>query len=134
MPIGRFGILICYESIFEDLSRRYRRLGADFLINITNDAWYGNTSAAYQHPAHLVMRAIETRVGIARAGNDGISEFVDPLGREHERTRKGTRTFEAGEVYTTNAHTIYVMLGDWVGLLAVGGTLALLVAARWPKR
>jgi apolipoprotein N-acyltransferase len=133
LPVGRFGILICYESIFEDLSRRYRRLGADFLINITNDAWYGNTSAAYQHPAHLVMRAIETRVGIARAGNDGISEFVDPLGREHQRTRKGTRTFEAGDVYTTDAHTIYVVLGDWVGLLTVVGTLAMIGAAWWRK-
>jgi apolipoprotein N-acyltransferase len=133
LPIGRFGILICYESIFEDLSRRYRRLGADFLINITNDAWYGSTSAAYQHPAHLVMRAIETRVGIVRAGNDGISEFVDPLGREHQRTTKGTRTFEAGEVFTTDARTLYVMLGDWVGLLAVVGALALIGAAWWRK-
>jgi apolipoprotein N-acyltransferase len=133
LPIGRFGILICYESIFEDLSRRYRRLGADFLVNITNDAWYGNTSAAYQHPAHLVMRAIENRVGIVRAGNDGISEFVDPLGREHERTRKGTRTFEAGELYTSGAHPIYVTLGDWVGLLAVVGALALIGAAWWRK-
>jgi len=133
LPIGRFGILICYESIFEDLARRYRRLGADFLINITNDAWYGNTSAAYQHPAHLVMRAIETRIGIVRAGNDGISEFVDPLGREHQRTVKQTRTFEAGEVLTTDARTLYVTLGDWVGMLSVASTLALLGAARWRK-
>jgi apolipoprotein N-acyltransferase len=133
LPIGRFGILICYESIFEDLSRRYRRLGADFLINITNDAWYGNTSAAYQHPAHLVMRAIETRVGIARAGNDGISEFVDPLGREHQRTRKETRTFEAGEIYTTDAHTLYVTLGDWVGVLVLAGSLMMMGAAWWRR-
>ncbi len=131
--MGRFGILICYESIFEDLSRRYRRLGADFLINITNDAWYGNTSASYQHPAHLVMRAIETRVGIVRAGNDGISEFVDPLGREHQRTLKETQTVEAGEVFTTDARTLYVLLGDWVGWLSVVGTLALIGAA-WIRK
>lgn len=133
LPIGRFGILICYESIFEDLSRRYRRLGADFLINITNDAWYGNTSASYQHPAHLVMRAIEARVGIARSGNDGISEFVDPLGREFQRTPKETQTFEAGEVFTTDARTLYVMLGDWVGWLSVVGAL-LLVGAAWSRK
>jgi apolipoprotein N-acyltransferase len=131
--IGRFGILICYESIFEDLSRRYRRLGADFLLNITNDAWYGKTSASYQHPAHLVMRAIETRVGIARAGNDGISEFVDPLGREHQRTLKETQTFEAGEISTTDARTLYLMLGDWVGWLSLIGAFGLIGAARIRK-
>ncbi len=133
LPIGRFGILICYESAFEDLSRRYRRLGADFLVNITNDAWYGQTSAAYQHAAHLVMRAIETRMGVARAANDGISEFVDPLGREHQRTRKGVQTFEAGEVYTTDAKTLYVALGDWVGWLVLVATLAL-VGAAWSRK
>jgi apolipoprotein N-acyltransferase len=133
LPIGRFGILICYESIFEDLSRRYRRLGADFLVNITNDAWYGNTSASYQHPAHLVMRAIETRAGIVRAANDGISEFVDPLGREHQRTIKQTQAAEAGELMTSDAHTLYVALGDWVGLLSLVAAAAL-VGGAWSRR
>src|SRR5207245_10704634 len=84
--IGRFGVLICYESAFEDLPRGYRRAGADFLVNITNDAWFGRSAGPYQHASHLVLRAIETRLGIARAANDGISEFVDPLGGTHERT------------------------------------------------
>ena len=134
LPLGRFGILICYESAFEDLSRRYRRLGAGFLVNVTNDAWYGRTSAAYQHPAHLVMRAIETRMGIARAANDGVSEFVDPLGREHLRTPKEVQTIQAGEVYVTDARTLYVALGDWVGWLSVVGTVILVGAAGWRKR
>lgn len=133
LPLGGFGILICYESAFEDLPRRYRRLGADFLVNVTNDAWYGRTSAAYQHPAHLVMRAIETRMGVARAANDGVSEFVDPLGREHGRTLKEVQTTEAGEVHTTDARTVYVGLGDWVGWLSVVGALALMGAAWWRK-
>ena len=60
-------------------------------------------------------------------------EFVDPLGREHQRTVKQTRTFEAGEVLTTDARTLYVTLGDWVGMLSVASTLALLGAARWRK-
>jgi apolipoprotein N-acyltransferase len=134
VPMGRFGILICYESAFDDLSRRYRLLGADFLVNITNDAWFGNTSAPYQHAAHLVMRAIENRVGIARAANSGISELVDPLGREHQRTHLGERTFEAGQVYTAEAHTLYTALGDWVGTLSLAATAALIGAARWRKR
>jgi len=129
VPLGRFGILICYESAFEDLSRRYRRLGADFVVNLTNDAWYGRTSAAYQHPAHLVMRAIETRMGIARAANDGISEFVDPLGREHGRTGKGVSALEAGDLYTSRTRTLYVTLGDWVGTLVLLGSLALVIRA-----
>src|SRR3989449_8847368 len=84
--LGRFGVMICYESAFEDLARGYRRRGAEFLVNITNDAWYGRTAGPYQHAAHLVMRAIETRMGIARAANDGISEFLDPLGHTYAET------------------------------------------------
>src|SRR5439155_56290 len=84
--IGRLGVVICYESAFEELARAYRRAGAAFLVNITNDAWYGRTAGPYQHASHLVLRAIETRAGIARAANDGISEFVDPLGRTYAAT------------------------------------------------
>ncbi len=126
---GGFGVVICYESAFEDLARRYRREGADFLLNITNDAWFGRTAAPYQHASHLVMRAIETRMGIARAANTGISEFVDPLGRAYRRTPLEVQTVEADTVYTTSGETLYVRLGDWVGVLALVGTGALLVAA-----
>ncbi len=125
---GGFGVLICYESAFEDLPRRYRSEGADFLVNITNDAWFGRTAAPYQHAAHLVMRAIETRVGVARAANTGISEFVDPLGYTHARTSLDVERVEADTVYTTAGKTLYVRLGDWVGLLALVGTGALVVA------
>jgi apolipoprotein N-acyltransferase len=120
--IGRFGGLICYESTFEDLSRRYRRDGADFIVNITNDAWYGQTTAPYQHAAHLVMRAIENRVGIVRAGNTGISEFVDPLGRQQQRTRLEVRTWEVGAVTTADVAPLYTRLGDWVGWASLVGT------------
>jgi len=134
VDIGRFGVLICYESIFEDLTRRYRRLGADFVVNITNDAWYGTTSAPYQHAAHLVMRAIENRVGIARAANSGISEFVDPLGREHKRTRLEVKTFAADTVFTSDVVTPYTRLGDWVGAMALLFTAVLLGYTWWHRR
>ncbi|HXY69677.1 MAG TPA: apolipoprotein N-acyltransferase [Gemmatimonadales bacterium] len=126
---GGFGVLICYESAFEDLARRYRAEGADFLVNITNDAWFGRTAAPYQHAAHLVMRAIETRMGVARAANTGISEFVDPLGYTHRRTPLEVRRIEADTVWTTAGRSVYVALGDWVGLLSLVGTAALVVAA-----
>jgi apolipoprotein N-acyltransferase len=126
---GGFGILICYESAFEDLARRYRRDGADFLVNITNDAWFGRSAAPYQHASHLVMRAIETRMGVARAANTGISEFVDPLGHVHEATPLYAERVLARAVLTTDGRTLYVRFGDWVGALALAGAGALLVAA-----
>jgi apolipoprotein N-acyltransferase len=126
---GRFGVLICYESAFEDLARRYRRGGADFLVNITNDAWFGRTAAPYQHASHLVMRAIETRMGVARAANTGISQFVDPLGRTHGDTPLFVERVETAPVLTTGVTTRYVRWGDWVGALALAGAAACLVAA-----
>lgn len=125
--IGRFGVIVCYESVFEDLPRHYRAAGADFLVNITNDAWYGRTAGPYQHVAHLVMRAIETRMGIARAANDGISELVDPLGRTSEETQLETQTVAAGRLLTSDVRPFYVVLGDWVGVASAVLALAALV-------
>ncbi|HET8712110.1 MAG TPA: apolipoprotein N-acyltransferase [Gemmatimonadales bacterium] len=122
--LGRFGVIVCYESAFEDLPRRYRANGADYLVNITNDAWFGRTTAPAQHASHLVLRAIETRMGVARAANSGISEFVDPLGRAYDRTRLDADTVIAGTLVTSDVVPVYVRLGDWVGVLVVVFTLA----------
>ena len=132
--LGRFGVVICYESAFEGLARRYRAAGADFLVNITNDAWYGRTAGPYQHATHLVMRAIETRTGIARAANDGISEFVDPLGRTYSATGLEVEAVVSGRLRTSDVIPPYVRLGDWVGTLCVLATLGFagaLMADRW---
>ena len=136
-PLGRFGAVICYESAFEDLSRAYRRAGADFLVNITNDAWYGRTAGPYQHAAHLVMRAIETRAGIARAANDGISEFVDPLGRTSSATGLEVEALVAGPLRSSSVIPLYVRWGDWVGtvtVLATLGFVGVLVVQAWKRR
>ena len=133
-PLGRFGVLICYESAFEDLGRGYRREGGDFLVNITNDAWYGRTAGPYQHASHLVLRAIETRMGIARAANDGISEFVDPLGRAYAETQLEAEASVADRLRTSDVIPLYVRLGDWVGTLVVLTTLGfagVLVVDKW---
>jgi apolipoprotein N-acyltransferase len=126
--LGRAGVVVCYESAFEDLARRYRGAGADFLVNITNDAWFGRTAAPYQHASHLVLRAIETRMGIARGANDGVSEFVDPLGRATGQSELETRTVVTGQLVTSDVRTLYVQWGDWVGRLAVIGTLVMMGA------
>jgi len=121
--LGRFGVIVCYESAFEDLPRYYRAHGADFFLNITNDAWFGHTTAPAQHASHLVLRAIETRMGVARAANSGISEFVDPLGRAYDRTKIDADTALVGTLTTSSVVPLYVRLGDWVGLLVVLLTL-----------
>ncbi len=81
LPQGKVGVLICYESIFGYLSRAQVGNGAHLLVNITNDAWFGTTSAPYQHMSMAVLRAVENRVSLARAANTGISTFVDGEGR-----------------------------------------------------
>lgn len=130
LPFGKFGVLICYESIYPQLSREYRKAGADLLVNITNDAWFGKSIAPYQHESHLVLRAIENRVGIVRSANTGISEYVDPLGRVHGATPLFTREARTWVAQTTDAQTPYVLAGDWLGTASVLGTLIGLVLAR----
>jgi apolipoprotein N-acyltransferase len=134
LGLGRFGVMICYESTFENLSRGYRLNGADFLVNITNDGWFGRSSAPSQHASHLVMRAIENRIGIARAANTGISEFVDPLGREYERTALEVETRVTGVVKTSEVLTVYTRLGDWVGGAVVMMALTLVGYAWWREK
>jgi apolipoprotein N-acyltransferase len=75
------GPLICYEDIFPQISWRLAREGAELFVNQTNDAWYDSSSAAYQHLAASVFRAVENRRTLVRAANTGVSAVVDPLGR-----------------------------------------------------
>ena len=76
-----YGVFICYESIFGDEIRQYAKQGADVLINISNDGWYGNTSAPWQHLNMVRMRAIENHRWILRATNTGVTAAINPLGR-----------------------------------------------------
>jgi apolipoprotein N-acyltransferase len=125
-----FGVLICYESIFENLSRQFRRDGADFLLNITNDAWFGRTAAPYQLVAHLTLRAIENRVGIVRAANSGISGWIDPFGRFHEASDLYVEVTAVYPLTTGVAPPLYVRLGDWVGVLSVISAIGLVIWTR----
>jgi len=125
---GGIGILICYEGTSEAMARQYRREGAGALVNLSNDAWFSAGTGAYQHAAHLVMRAIETRMGIARATNRGLSELVDPLGRIQQQLAPGTAGALSGSLGSTATIPLYVRLGDWVGQLSFGIALLLLGA------
>jgi len=108
----RFGVLICYEAIFPEAARDYKRKKADLLVNITNDAWFGRTSAPYQHLSMTVFRAVENRLYLVRAANTGISAIIDPAGNILERTSLFERTVLKGEVKFIDEKTFYAAYGD----------------------
>jgi apolipoprotein N-acyltransferase len=134
LPFGSIGVLICYESVFPQLSREFRRKGVDVLVNITNDAWFGRSIAPHQHESHIAIRAIENRVGIVRSANTGISEYVDPLGRRHGVTELFTRDARTYEAQTTDVLTLYVRFGDWIGSASIAAVAILLTLAWWRGR
>lgn len=109
---ARLGVLICYESIFPNLSRMAVNRGADILVNITNDAWYGESSAPFQLLAMAAMRAIETKVPVVRVANTGISAVIEPSGKIVARTPLFKRGTEIERVYWQPRGTIYTAVGD----------------------
>lgn len=124
-----FSTPICYESVFPDINRDFKRRGANFLCIITNDAWFGRTSAPYQHLRFAVFRAIENRLPIARCANTGISCFIDACGRVSQQTAIFTQTAITGTLQPGHKQTFYTRFGDWFAGLCVVVTVASLVAA-----
>ena len=114
-----FGVLICFESIFPELARGFIKDGAGFLINITNDAWFGKTSAPYQHFSQAVFRAVENKVFLIRSANTGISGVIDPVGRVRAQSGIFTRETIGDEVKLRDARlvTFYSRYGD---IFAIG--------------
>ena len=88
----RYGVFICYESIFGDEVRQFVEKGADVLVNISNDGWYGDTSAAWQHLNMVRMRAIENHRWVLRATNTGVTAAIDPYGRVTAAAPRHIRT------------------------------------------
>ena len=121
-PGGDFGVLICYEAIFPDLTRRFVAGGARFLVNITNDAWFGSTSAPYQHLSMVTLRAIENRVPIARAANTGISALIDSTGQIRVASELFTREALSGTIQVGQTKTIYAQYGDVFAYACLGLT------------
>jgi apolipoprotein N-acyltransferase len=130
LPWGRFGVLICYEAIFPDLTRSFVEGGAQFLVNITNDAWFGRTAAPYQHLSMVTLRAVENRVPIARAANTGISAMIDPCGRVLLSTDLFTREIISGNIYLNQSRTFYTKFGDLFAYLCLGFTAISLILIR----
>ncbi len=108
----KYGTFICYESIFADEVRQFSQLGADVLVNISNDGWYGDTSAPWQHLNMARMRAIENHRWVLRATNTGVTAAIDPYGRVTMAAPRHIRTsLRVGFDYETDV-TFYSRYGD----------------------
>jgi apolipoprotein N-acyltransferase len=134
LPQGKFAVLICFEIIFPDLCRRFVKKGADFLVTITNDAWFGRTSAPHQHFTIAVFRAVENRVFIARAANTGITGFIDPTGRIIKKGEIFTEEAMNGTIRLSKKKTFYTLYGDVFAWICSGFSLLLLGYALSQKR
>lgn len=110
---GGIGTLVCFESIFPEIARGAVKNGATMLANLTNDAWFGYTSAPYQHFGMAVFRAVENKSYLVRAANTGISAVIDPNGRIRKETRLFERTVIVDEIRLRQGDlTFYSRYGD----------------------
>ncbi len=114
-----FSTVICYESVFPGYVRQFAKRGADFLVIITNDGWYGNTSGPYQHAAYAIMRAVENHRSIVRSANTGISEFIDPYGRIIGTPSKyGEVATMTEDIPIVDRASFYSLHGNWIAHIA----------------
>ncbi|MDR3720923.1 MAG: apolipoprotein N-acyltransferase [Candidatus Acidoferrales bacterium] len=126
LPDGRFGSFICFEATFPDAVRRFTAGGAELLINISNDGWFGRSSAPAQHLMMARVRAIENRRWLLRDTNNGFTVSVDPYGRIVAELPTDIRgQLEAPYDFRSDL-TLYVRFGDWFAWLCVLASLVLL--------
>jgi len=112
------GALICYEIAIPSLGRREVRDGAEVLLNVTNDAWFGRSWGPYQHLAVSAVRARENRVPVLRAANTGISAVIDRSGRILRSIPLGERGVIIVDIETGGGQTLYTRFGDWIVILS----------------
>ena len=121
---------ICYESIFPDLVRQFVKRGSELIVVITNDGWFGESSAPYQHLRMAVLRAVENRRWVARTANTGISAIIDPYGRIETQTPIGVRTIVDGTANFRTDRTFYTQYGDIFAYMNVLSVIGMFV---WRK-
>ena len=109
----RFGAVICYEILFPELIRQFSEKDAEFLANITNDTWYGDTTMPYHHFALSVFRAVENRKFVVRVANSGFSGIVAPDGRILKRSQLFSKEIIIYSIHPNRIKTIYSRFGDW---------------------
>ncbi len=126
------GVFVCYESIFGDEVRQFSLNGAEVLVNISDDGWYGDSGAPWQHLNMVRMRAVENRRWILRATNTGVTTAIDPRGQiafEAPRHVRGAFTFPFEYVPATSGSR-YTKYGDWFAVLCAIVTIAVLIVSR----
>lgn len=127
VPGGRFSVFICYEAIFSSEVRRFAKNGAQLLINISNDGWFGRSSAPPQHLMMARVRAVENHRWLLRCTNTGFTVDVDPYGRIIAQLPRFTRgELDAPYGFRTDL-TLYTRFGDWLAWLSVIATIALIL-------
>jgi len=138
----RVAPMICYEDIFASFGRRLAARNPNLLVNLTNDAWFGATTEPWQHLAASVYRAVELRLDLVRAVNNGVSAVIDSTGRVLAKTRvvdsdqaptSGPDTL-LEQVAVQQAQTIYATLGEWFGGVCVVATVLLALRVRTRQR
>ncbi len=132
------GALVCYEDVFPELAREHALAGADLMIVVTNDAWYGREAGAYQHAAHSALLAAATGLPVIRCGNAGWSGSIDALGRGRPALKDGSVYFRGAKLAEPVSlprirpePTFWVRHGDWI--VALGGGLFALTYV-WRRR
>jgi apolipoprotein N-acyltransferase len=125
----RYGVFICYESVFADEVRQFARLGAEVLVNISDDGWYGDTSAPWQHLNMARMRAIENRRWLLRDTNTGVTAVIDPYGRVRESIPRHQADALPAEFAFRDDITFYTAHGDVFAWVCVAMGLGVVVWA-----
>ncbi|OGQ80275.1 MAG: apolipoprotein N-acyltransferase [Deltaproteobacteria bacterium RIFCSPLOWO2_12_FULL_60_19] len=129
----RVAPLICYEDLMPELARRFvREKSADILVNLTNDAWFGDTVAPWQHARLAQWRAIETRRSLVRVTNTGLTAIIDPRGEMVKNLPTFTPGVLTASVPIMTGETFYVRYGDWFAWMMVVASLAI-VLSRWRR-
>jgi apolipoprotein N-acyltransferase len=125
-----FGTVICFEVIFPELVREFVARGAEFMATLTNDAWFGDSAAPYQHFSMVVFRSVENRVPFVRSANTGISGFIDPHGRILQKSPLFQEAVLSREIHPGKYRTFYSRHGDLFGWGCAIMACALIAAGR----
>ena len=134
LPNGHtFGVFICYEAIYPNEVRRFAANGAELLLNISNDGWFGHSAAAEQHLHMVRVRAVENRRWIVRSTNSGYTVSVDPYGRITEPLPPEVRAETDLPYDFRSDKTIYTRFGNWFAWMCVAVSVILLVISLKPR-
>jgi apolipoprotein N-acyltransferase len=125
---ARVGTFICYEAAYPNLVRRFVQNGATVLVNVSNDAWFGNSAGARQHLAHARLRAIENNRDLIRVTNTGISALISSDGQVSRELPQFIAASQVWTAKTNNPLTFYTRHGDWVAVVSIIITVIALIA------